>query len=255
MRRLNRGWTRRKAASSSTRIGRHPGRGRRPRRPRTTRSRRNYEKGDDFDYLRGRHPAQGLWPTDYAMYMRGMQVNAAPETTILGETVSSYFDRTWEHFCSHRQTPSSGEVSGPAIVRKGRAIYFAHPIFGQYQQNAPRWCKLLLFNALDELLPQPIVRHQGPSTLLVTVNEQAAQSRWVVHLLHYIPERRGEDFDIIEDVIPLHDLTLSIAAPQPVTAVRTAPQGQEIDFVEINGRVNFTLPRLEGHQMVELAFG
>ncbi|MBI1294549.1 beta-galactosidase [bacterium] len=216
---------------------------------------RNFVKGDYLDYLRvGDILRKGLWQTDYAMYMRGMQVLANPGTQILGETVSSYFDRTWAHFCSHRQTPSSGEVSGPAVVRKGNAIYFAHPIFGQYQQNAPRWCKLLLFNALDELLPQPILRHQGPSTVVATVNEQVEPNRWIVHLLHYIPERRGEEFDVIEDMIPLHDLTLSVVAPQPVTSVRTAPQGEAIQFAEINGRVNFTLTRLEGHQMVEIVF-
>lgn len=216
---------------------------------------RNYAKGDYLDYLRvGEGLRKGLWQTDYAMYMRGMQISAAEGSQVLAETVSSYFDRTWEHFCSHRQTPSSGEVSEPAVVRKGNVLYFAHPIFGQYQQNAPRWCKLLLFNALDLLLPNPLIRHQGPSTLLVTVNGQARENRWIVHLLHYIPERRGEDFDVIEDVIPLHDLTISVAAPQPVSAVRTAPAGESLEFAEINGRVNFTLPRLEGHQMIELIF-
>jgi hypothetical protein len=216
---------------------------------------RPYSKGDYLDYLRpGNSLRKGLWDTDYAMYMRGMAVAADAGSEVLAETVSSYFDRTWAHFCSHRQTPSSGQVSGPAVVRKGNAIYFAHPIFGQYHRNAPRWCKLLLFNALDLLLPDPLIRHHGPSTLVATINEQAAQKRWIVHLLHYIPERRGEDFDVIEDVIPLHDLTLSVAVPRPVAAVRMAPAGEEIPFAEIDGRVNFTLPRVEGHQMVVLAF-
>ena len=46
-------------------------------------------------------------------------------------------------------------------------------------------------NALDLLLPEPRVRHAGPSTLLVTLSEQLAHNRQVLHLLHYIPERRG----------------------------------------------------------------
>jgi hypothetical protein len=188
------------------------------------------------------------------MYMRGMQITAGEGTEVLATTVSSYFDRSWRHFCSHRQTSSAGETSGPAVVLKGQIIYFVHPIFGQYHQNAPRWCKLLLLNALDLLLPHPIVIHQGPSTLLVSVNEQPNENRWIVHLLHYIPERRGEDFDIIEDVIPLHDLTLSLATPQPVTGIRLVPDNVALDFAEVNGRVSFTLPRLEGHQMVELQF-
>jgi len=69
----------------------------------------------------------------------------------------------------------------------------------------PRWCKTLLLNALALLLPEPLARHDGPSTVRLSLTEQAGHDRWIVHLLHYIPERRGEDFDVIEDVIPLHD--------------------------------------------------
>ena len=104
-------------------------------------------------------------------------------------------------------------------------IYFAHPIFRQYNQNAPRWCKQLLLNALDMLLPDPLLRHDGPSGLLTSVNEQPAENRWVVHLLHYVPERRGQDFDVIEDVLPLYDVPVSLRLPGrwlPCAAYRTA---------------------------------
>ena len=79
----------------------------------------------------------------------------------------------------------------PGIVRNGSAIYFSSPIFTLYEKVAPLWCKRLFLNALEMLLPEPLVRHGGPSTLLVTLNEQAAHERQVLHLLHYIPERRG----------------------------------------------------------------
>jgi len=143
-------------------------------------------------------------------------------------------------------------MAGPAVTRQGGVIYFAHPLFRQYNQNAPRWCKLLLLNALDLLLPDPLLRHQGPTSILSAINEQAAHKRWVVHLLHYIPERRGLDFDVIEDVIPLHDLAVSLRMDGPVKSIRTAPEGEELKFVPVGGRVNFLLPRLNGHQMVEV---
>ena len=101
-------------------------------------------------------------------------------------------------------------------------------------------------------LPDPLLRHQGPSSLLTAINQQAEQKRWVVHLLHYIPERRGRDFDVIEDVIPLHDLAVSLRLPKPPASIRTAPEGEDLRFVVVGGRVNFLLPRLNGHQMVEI---
>ena len=97
------------------------------------------------------------------------------------------------------------------------------------------------------------MRHDGPSSLLTALNEQPAESRWVVHLLHYVPERRGQDFDVIEDVLPLHGVAVSLRTPSPASAVRCVPDGQALPFSEQNGRLNFTLPKLEGHQIVEIA--
>jgi len=203
---------------------------------------------------------QGLPETEHVMYMRGMDVEAEPGAEVLANKVLPYFDRTYQHFCSHRQTPSSGQAGPPAIVQRGRTIYFAHPIFTQYSRNAPRWCKALFLNALGLLLPEPLVRHDGPTTLQVTVNEQAAEHRWVVHLLHYIPERRSQDIDVIEDVIPLYDLKVSVRVPQKVKAVTCVPEEQPADeyirlpFEWIGDRVEFVVPKLVGHQMVALNF-
>jgi hypothetical protein len=173
---------------------------------------------------------------------------------VLANVIVPYFPRTYKHFCSHRQTPSSGRVGGPAIVQRGRAIYFAHPIFAQYDRNAPRWCKTLFLNALDILLPEPLLRHGGPTTLRMTVNEQAAENRWVVHLLHYIPERRSQDIEVIEDVIPLYDVRVSVRVPGEVTAVACVPEGRALAYEQRGNRVEFVVSELVGHQMVEISF-
>ncbi|MEM3553844.1 MAG: beta-galactosidase, partial [Candidatus Bathyarchaeia archaeon] len=173
---------------------------------------------------------------------------------VLANVVVPYFNRTHKHFCSHRHTPSSGKAGYPGIIRNGRAIYFIHPIFTQYYKNAPLWCKKLFLNALDMLLPEPLVRAEAPSTVLVTLNEQTVENRWVLHLLHYIPERRGQDFDIIEDLIPLFNLKISIRVPRKVKAVIRVPEEDPLDFEVKNNRVEFMLPKLEGHQMIALNF-
>jgi len=198
---------------------------------------------------------KGLPETEHVMYLKGTEVEPAPGSEVLVGTVVPYFNRTYKHFCSHAHTPSAGEVGYPGIVRNGNAIYFAHPLFTQYQANAPKWCKTLLHNALDLLLPDPLLRHDGPSTVLATINEQPAESRQVVHLLHYLPERRGKAFDVIEDVIPLYDLRVSVRAPRAVTAVTCVPEGGVLAFEAKDGRVEFVLPKLMGHQMIAVELG
>ena len=188
------------------------------------------------------------------MYIRGMDIEAKPGTEVLAEIVPAVFDRTWKHFCSHRQSPSGGNVAAPGIVRNGDVIYISSPIFTQYNQYAPLWCKRLVLNALELLLPNPLLRHDGPSTILATLNEQATLNRQVLHLLHYIPERRGLDFDIIEDVIPLYDVAVSVRVGQPVASVTLVPQEEAIDFFVKDGRVGFNVPKIDGHQMVDIQF-
>jgi hypothetical protein len=209
---------------------------------------------DHCDYLLPRGIGDGLPATEHAMYLRGLRVEAADGAEVLADRVRSYFDRTWEHFCSHLQTPSAGEPDGPAIVGRERSVYFAHPVFTQYDRNAPRWCKTLVANALARLLPEQLVTHDGPSTLRVALTEQPDERRWVLHLLHYIPERRGQAFDTIEDVIPLHDLTVSVRAPDGVTSVTRAPGGEAVAHEQRDGRVEITMPRLDGHALLVLAW-
>ena len=216
---------------------------------------RHYDRADYADYVLPRGEiGRGLPETEHAMYMRGVDVEAAPGSDVLADVILPYFPRTYRHFCSHQQTPSSGQAGGPAIVQRGRTIYFAHPIFCQYDRNAPRWCKTLFLNALDILLPEPLLRHGGPTTLRATVNEQAAETRWVVHLLHYIPERRSQDIDVIEDVIPLYDVHVSVRVSGEVTSVACVPEGQALAYEQKGNRVGFVVPELVGHQMVEIRF-
>ena len=203
------------------------------------------------DFLVPRGPiGRALPETEHVMYRRGLQVAPGMTAQVLAEVNVPYFNRTWEHFCSHRHTPSSGTAAYPGAVRGHRTIYFAHPLFAQYYDNAPPWCKLLVRNAMEVLLGRPMLTHDGPSTLLACVNEQPKQRRWVVHLLHYIPQRRGQAFDTIEDVIPLRQLKLSLAVPRDVRAVKLAPQDAALEFSLDDGRAVFTVPELRGHQMV-----
>ncbi|GIX06825.1 MAG: hypothetical protein KatS3mg115_1228 [Candidatus Poribacteria bacterium] len=197
---------------------------------------------------------EGLPETEHVMYLRASHVRATQGTEVLAETIVPYFNRTYAHFCSHRHTPSSGQRGYPAITQRGSVIYFAHPIFTQYHENAPRWCRMLVLNALRRLLPQPLLQVNGPTTLIATLTAQETENRWIVHLLHYVPERRGSRFDVIEDVIPIYDIAVQVRTLRPVESVRCVPEGRTLSYQSAGGAVQFTVPEVVGHQMVELSF-
>lgn len=197
---------------------------------------------------------KGMWKTEYVMYLQGLEIEACSEANILCNVKVPYFNRTNEHYCSHQHTPSSGKVGYPAIIKTERTIYFIHPIFTQYNKNASIWCKHLFINGLNMLMTEPLVRHDGPSTMLVTLNEQKKENRWIVHLLHYIPEKRCEDIQVIEDIIPIYNTRISVRVPKRVINISCVPEKTSLDFDIKDGRVEFTLPKLDGHQMISLKF-
>ena len=79
-----------------------------------------------------------------------------------------------------------------------------------YYRHGARIYKQLVLNTLDLLLDDKLVVTNAPTTAQVSLNYQSEHDRYVAHILHYIPERRCESIDIIEDVIPLYNVDLKI---------------------------------------------
>ena len=76
-------------------------------------------------------------------------------------------------------------------------------------------------------------------------------NRLVLHLIYATPIKRGNT-EVIEDVVPLHDVRVSMKAVHDVNKVSLAPGGEEIPFEATKGRIHFTLPKLELNQSVVL---
>jgi hypothetical protein len=217
---------------------------------------RKFHHCDYADYILPRDEiATGLRKMAQVMYIRGVDVKALEGTVTLADAVPPLFDRTYRHYCSHNQAPPAASPSGPAVVQSGQCIYFSHKIFEIYAQYAPTWVKRLFLNALERLLPDPLLKHDGPLTLQTSVTEQVEQDRWVIHLLNYVPLRRAVELEVIEEATPVTDLKLSLKTSRPVKRVALRPQQYySLDFWEQEGRTEFVVPRFAGHAMIAVEF-
>ncbi len=205
------------------------------------------------DYLVvGPELSDGIEPMHHVCLLPGVRVTADPHARALAWSGVPYFNRTWQHFCSHQYTPMDRTTGDPVAVQNGAVVYVARPLFREYAESARRVHKQVLANCLNILLPQPRVgTHNLPSTAIITARQQGDDL--LVHLLHYIHQRRGHSLDVIEDVLPLHDATLSIRATQRPSAVQLVPERQAIEWTWEGGYVRFTVPRVDGYQIVQLA--
>ena len=195
--------------------------------------------------------AQQVEPTAHSCELPGVRLAVDGGVEVLAYAGAPYFNRTWEHFCSHLYTPLDKATDEPVIIQSGNVLTIARPLFSEYAESAKRVHKQVIGNCLARLLPQARVGENNlPSTAIVTVQQRGADL--MTHLLHYVHQRRGRVLDIIEDVIPLHGVEISIRAEREPQAVRLVPENQTLDWSYSAGYVRFTVPRVNGYQIIQL---
>ena len=63
-------------------------------------------------------------------------------------------------------------------------------------------------------------------------------------------ETTGSSVEVIEELLPLHDVKVTLRPAKKVTKVTLEPQGKEIEFTETNDRIKITINKFECQQMV-----
>lgn len=163
-----------------------------------------------------------------------------------------YFSRTPQHFMGHRQAAFDRVSDLPAVAQRGRVITCHSPLFGAYREHAVPAYRDLVGLLLDQLAPERLVEAPGlPTTAEVSVLRQPGEGgRTILHLIHAVPQRRGVDIDIVEDVLPLANVRVGVRCGGAVGSVVLAPSGEELGFETEEGVTWVSVPRVEGHQVV-----
>lgn len=193
------------------------------------------------------------------MYQPSEQITVTDGRS-LGAVHQPYFDRTPKHFSGHIQAPVRPEPTAYAAgVEKGSFTYFAHPIFSCYQQVGAVRMLEIIEKLVERALRQPkMIETSLPRAGRVTLRAQTAENRDIVHLLYANPIIRGSLWDAniepIQDVPTLHDTTITLEPRGKVRAVREAPSGRPLTFVETDGRVSFTLPAFTAVALIEVVY-
>ncbi len=212
----------------------------------------NAEEVPDHGFLVARRPvAGGLGDYPYVMYEPSLQFAAAPDSPdaeVLVDMGLPYFHRAYDHFSGHDYTPFDRLSGKAAVVRSGRVVTFGCPIFEAFGKHAAPNYKTLLGNVIDLLLPGRLVRDNGPAHMEVVVVD--TESTRVAHLLSYIPERRAEGLDVVEDPVPLLGVEIGIAMPTKPATVRLEPHGIDLAWDYADGYTKVTVDLADGHGML-----
>ncbi len=186
--------------------------------------------------------------TDPVMYERGLQLRPRRGSEGLARIVEPYFERSWEHFCSHAQTPTDKPGNAWCVVGSGRTISIAYPIFKAFATHGNIAYRDLLGHCIDRLLPHRLIQTEAPSHVEMTLMRKRRQH--IVHVLSFAPQRRTPTLDIVEEATPLRHLPLAIHRDSKPRRVYTAPYERELEYEYRDGYVHISLSTDDGHVMV-----
>ena len=138
------------------------------------------------------------------------------------------------------------------MVSGRHGTWIAHPLCKLYLDRGQQILREIFITALKRELSLQ-VESNLPSSGRLTLMRQDAHKRDVLHLLFATPVKRGNGVEVIEELLPLHDVSVAVRRAAKPSAVRLAPSGETVPFTYEGGRVRFTVAKLVCHQMVELA--
>jgi len=213
----------------------------------------HYAGDDPFDpaFIRvGKAIAEGIPDMPITLYEQGTAVEALQGTEVLAEIVAPYYNRHWDGEHHFFYLPPDKPTGRSAVTQRGKVAHISHPVFTIYNKSAPVPMRQLVANMLARVMPSPLLKTSGmPSFGRATVTGQ--QKRRMVHLLAYVPERRGEMTEMIEEPIQVSNIQVALRSDnRRAQRVYLAPTEQEIPFTERGGYIHATVPSFQGYAMV-----
>ena len=202
-------------------------------------------------YLGLQEDLKTLYKTDYVIYSQAQKIELAGGKE-LAKHIKPYFNRTNDHFCSHRHAPSSGENYGAGVVAGKDGVVIPWNIFEEYAVHGALIAKEIVHFALSHLLgDKKRVQTNLPSKGISTLVDCDSFMR--NHLLYASPIKRGEGVEIVEEILPVYDVQVKAwVGDKTIKSVYTVPQKQALSFKQEGEFVSYTLPKLENHQVVIL---
>ena len=172
------------------------------------------------------------------------------DAEIVANGQNPYFNRTAEHFCSHQHAPNDRRLTYPTAAIKGNVAYIGWDIFRGYAESGDFHIKELVAYVIERLMNGNFtIESSIPDRGIVTLLQQ--NDRKIVHLLYSHTTVRGKNTEVIEDIVPLYNVDVSVKCNKPKRVI-LVPQNEEISFNYSDGRVSFTVPKVEIHQMISI---
>lgn len=184
-------------------------------------------------------------------YLPGKKI-CAKDGEVLAYIEVPYFNRTYRHFCGHRNTPfDKNAEKRPAIVRKGNVVYFAHQMGKQYLNYGAIIHKHFVSAVLKMLYVNPAFDVKMPSQGRAAMIKQ--ENRYCINLVYVAPLKRG-NYEIIDEIVPLYNVEITVNVKEKIKNVFSGVTGEKYNFTYEGNKLKTVLPKLSLHDSIVLEF-
>lgn len=200
---------------------------------------------------------------DYVVYDGAYrwEVEKTEGVRTLATLSEAEYARTPERFTSHAQWPVSEVSDRPVVLASSTVAAFGFALGRGYFQYGYWPYSATFAQAVEHVLAQRVVRASGPSTLEVSVTEQAVTldrpRRRLVHLVNFsgVRRRSAGHLEYHEESVPIMDVELQVEVDGTVSRVLVAPDGPELPFEARGDRtIVFCVPIIDLHEVVSIEF-
>lgn len=202
-------------------------------------------------YIRPRFEIDSISGSAYVVYSQGYKIKEI-DCEVLCDCENPYFNRTVEHFCSHQHTPNNPDDSHPVVVMGKSGIYVGYNIFEEYAQKGSLVIKEIVCKLLDRLIENKTVETSLPAQGVIQLAKQ--KDKYILHLLYASPVKRGTSIEIIEDIIPIYNTSVSVRLEEKPKRIYLAPQNEDVAFKYEDGIAKMQVSVINCHQMVAIEY-
>ena len=201
----------------------------------------------------------------HVMYGRGHNIKNE-SAVVFAKRENPYFNRDLLNFSSHQHTPNDPSFMFDAAVMSSQTAYIGWNLFEDYARTGSLHLKELVTYTIDQLLKkEKTIEVQIPDRAISTLCKQdggkdGLPDRYIHHILfahttirgNFVWDNISHVVEVIEDLVPLTQVNVKIKLKDAVQRVYLAPQMEELPFEMIEDSIQYTVPKVDCHQMIVL---
>lgn len=193
-------------------------------------------------------PIPGVPAMPNAIYEPGIALRAAGARS-LARLTAPFYNRHFDGEHAFMYLPPDRPDGTDAATLAPQVAHLSFPLGHNYYKHAQVPVKELVRAIIAQLNPKPLLETNGlPSFARAVLN--TTPDAGVVWITAFVPERRGERVDMIEERLSVKNFTVTWRTDKPVKRVRLIPANQELPCTRTGDAVSVSVPEICGYALV-----